>query len=183
MEINVKSKTLYFHPNYKSEKLKIFDKNGILFYSSDFVKNFKGLFFLPKGKYFTDNKIIVSCETLKQPKMNLPLKERDYQNGIKNFKVYFGINKHKCTVFHDQGYILFDESLKNVPKYIKAFILYHEWGHEYYETEHFADLYAVAKMLKEGYNPSQIILCPFSLSNKQEERKVKLLKLFDNYYG
>lgn len=183
MEITTNAKTLFYFPNYKTEKLELFDSRNILFYSSDFSNNFKGYFYLPKGKFTTDNQIKKSNKSLQQPKIKLPKRQRDYKHNFKEFKIFFGENKHKCSIFHNDKIILFDSSFLKEPQYIIDFILYHEHGHNYYSSEELADLFSVAKMIKKGYNPSQIINCPFSLSDKQEKRKIKILEIFNNFYN
>lgn len=180
MEIKVKRKTLFFFPNFKNDLLNIYDNKGVLFYSSDFVSNFLGYFYLPSGTYTANHYFKQVNGKLQQPKIKLPKRERDFKHNFKEFKILFGINKHKCTIDHDEKTILFDNSFLDAPKYVLAFILYHEQGHNFYETEWKADLFSVAKMLKEGYNISQIIKAPFTLSEKQENRKLKILQHFEN---
>lgn len=179
MEIRTKKKTLFFFPEFKNKVLNIYDNRGILFYSSDFVSNFGGKFYLPKGEFSSNHFIKQISGSLKQPKILLPKREHFYNHDFNKFKIIFGENKHKCSIFHDDKIILFDNSFLNKPKYIIDFILFHEMGHNYYETEYKADLYSVAKMLKDGYNISQIIKAPFSMSENQEERKIKILEHFN----
>lgn len=45
----------------------------------------------------------------------------------------------------------------NVP--FQCFCLFHEYGHYFYETEEYADLFALHQFIKRGGNPSMAILC------------------------
>jgi len=153
---------------------KIYDLKEILFYSSDFVSKIsqgKRLFFnLPVGIYLLDGFIIELPKPVKYKEIILPAFERNKPK--KNYKIIFGSNPNKCTIFYDKGVILFDSTFLNRPLYERYNIYFHELGHHYYKTEKFADLFAAKKMLEKGFNPSQIgygILD--SLSNLQQERK------------
>ena len=168
----------------KKTPFKIYDHRQILFYSSDFVKNFKGVFSLPKGVYYSDNEIF-KISQLKDNfnSFKLPKRERDLKHNFDIFKIYFSNNPSKCTINHIDKTINFDKSFKDKPLYILHFVLSHEMGHNYYKTEEYADLYAVKQMLKMGYNPSQIGLCPLlSLSKHSDYRKNIIVKQILKYY-
>jgi hypothetical protein len=107
--------------------------------------------------------------------MEMPTAQRWFKNP-ENFSVYFEENPNKCTVDFDTDSIVFDNSFKLAPLPKIYFILYHEFGHQLYETEAYADMYAANMMLKKGYNMSQIGLSSLeSLSSKQYERKNNLI--------
>ena len=184
MEITVKKKTLFYFPKFKNEPLNIYDERGNIFYSSDFTKNFKGLFYLPKGRYNTDNLIVQSRGNLTQPEIRLPKRQWDMKHNFNNFEIRYGNNINKCTIFHDRKIILFDDSFKSAPLYQLAFMLAHEKGHNYYMSEKFADLFALRLMLKEGYNTSQVIRAiDLTLSDKRSiDRKIFIYKLLNKFY-
>jgi hypothetical protein len=80
--------------------------------------------------------------------------------------------------------ILFDESFRTKPLYIKYAIYFHELGHHFYKTESKADLYSAKKMLDKGFNPSQIGMASLeSLSQNSFDRKMKTVSLLTNNKG
>ena len=152
----------------------IYEGNGNIFYSSEFtdkIKNGKKLVFnLPAGKFLLDG----SIQKLHKPKVfrniSLPKPERNIQK--KRYKIIFGDNPNKCTIYYAAGLIVFDNAFKEGPLYVKYDIYFHELGHHFYKTEKFADLYAVKKMLDYGFNPSQIgRVSIISLKSNQLDRK------------
>jgi hypothetical protein len=159
---------------------KIFEPNGQLFYSSDFTDHIeKGErldFNLPAGIYKYDGNFIKLPLPVPVKMITLPPKERHYNS--KRYEIIFGSNPNKCTIFYKDGVILFDNSLKDKPLYIKYGIYYHELGHHFYRTESKADLYSAKKMLEKGFNPSQIGMVELetlSSSTKGEKRKENIV--------
>ena len=155
------------------------DKKGVIFYRTDIIsKPVKG-FNLPKGHYFIESGSIEQMEKPRKYRLvKLPRPERVMEDPRK-FQILFGNNPNKCTVNWRLKTITFDNSFRDKPKYITAFILCHEFGHQFYGTEHIADLYSRNCMLKMGYNPSQIGLAPISsLSGLQDKRKEIIVKSF-----
>lgn len=156
----------------------IFDSNGVLFYSSDFVdkiKNGERLDFnMPVGDYKYNGSFQKLDNPVPVKQISLPVKERNIP--MRRYKIEFGDNPNKCTIFYAKALILFDRSFRKKPMYIKYAIYYHELGHHWYRTESKADLYATKKLLDLGFNPSQIGLASLeSLSDRPEayERKMK----------
>jgi len=152
----------------------IYESNGNVFYSSDFVDKIKKgkrlVFNLPAGKFYLEGFI----DRLDKPKVfkniSLPPPERNIPR--KRYKIIFGNNPNKCTIYYKAGLIVFDNAFKDAPLYIKYDIYFHELGHHFYKTEKYADLYAVKKMLDYGFNPSQIgRVSIVSLQSSQLERK------------
>ena len=89
----------------------------------------------------------------------------------------YGKNPNKCTIYYKAGIIVFDESLKGAPLFVKYAIYFHEIGHHFYKTESKADLYATKKMLDYGFNPSQVGLAGLmSLSENSFDRQEKIVK-------
>lgn len=145
-------KDFYFHPN-KEKKL-----------------NFN----LPVGKYYVNNIIFRKPEFTpyisETPLIPIPEK---YKDGM---KIVFGDNKHKATVFRNEGRILVDKKFnKEILWYEPAlvFLLGHELSHyvipDYKDVdmrESLCDKNSRALMYKLGYNPSQItIACKMLLSS------------------
>jgi len=149
------------------------DVRGVEFYSDKFSDTRPLYFNLPKGIYFLETgKIKMLNSPLRFKKIHLPVFDRVLPN--ENFKIRFGNNPNKCTVFHGRGIILFDEIFRNAPKYILYDIFFHELGHRFYNKTHenFADLYATKRMLELGFNKSQIGRANLlSLRSNQEQRK------------
>ena len=156
----------------------IYEMNGQVFYSSEFTDHIsKGQrleFNLPAGEYKYDGSFIKLPFPISMVSVNIPLPERNITK--KRYEIRFGNNPNKCTIFYDEGVILFDDSFKNKPLYIKYHIYFHELGHHWYKTEWKADLYSAKKMLEKGFNPSQIGLANLeSLTNKPDsyDRKMR----------
>lgn len=157
----------------------IYELNGNVFYSSDFVNKIeqgKRLNFnIPAGRYTYDGAFIKLDNPVKFKVITLPIPERNLHK--KKYKIIFSDNPNKCSIFYSTGIILFDNVFKIAPLYIKYGIYFHELGHHLYKTEKFADLYAVKKMLDYGFNPSQIgRVSIFGLSSESMERKDFIVK-------
>ena len=156
----------------------IYDPNNIIFYSSEFTNKIalqKPLLFnVPAGKFTYEGNFIKLDFPVSVQNVALPLRERNITQ--KRYDIQFGENPNKCTIFYDKGIILFDNSFKDKPLYVKYTIYYHELGHHWYITESKADLFAAKKLLELGFNPSQIQLAMLdSLSNKSMERKMNIV--------
>jgi hypothetical protein len=147
--------------------LRIFDEQGRPFYFK--LRKAKTIEFnLPKGIYQTKNNIqlrsapvVFRIPALPRPDYHLATPER--------FKIEWGNNPHKCSVYLKEGKVVFDYSFKEYPKFVVKFILYHECGHYLYKgaihgdteenkarKEIRCDLFARKCMLEVGYNPSQV---------------------------
>lgn len=161
----------------------IFDNKGNVFYSSDFTdhiaKGEKVKFNVPPGIYDYNGIFIKLPKPVEIQTINLPLKQRNiHGKNNKRYKIVFGDNPNKCTIFYDRGIILFDSQYLNVPLYIKYGIYFHELGHHFYKDEEKADLYATKKMLEYGFNPSQIgRVGLITLSNNSFDRKMKTVNV------
>jgi hypothetical protein len=166
----------------------IYEPNGTIFYSSDFTDKIEnGIrldFNLPAGTYKYDGSFIKLPSPVPVKQIPLPVKERNI--AMRRYEIKFGNNPNKCTIFYGKSLILFDESFRNKPMYIKYAIYYHELGHHWYKTESKADLFATKKLLDLGFNPSQIGMASLeSLSNRPEsyERKMKTVNMLTNNKG
>jgi len=164
----------------------IYEPSGQIFYSSDFTdvisKGKKLEFNLPAGIYKYNGSFIKLAFPVKTLDILLPSKERNFVK--KRYDIQWGNNPDKCTIFYDKGLILFDNSLKSLPLYVKYGIYFHELGHHYYKTEYKADLFSAKKMLDKGFNPSQIGRVALeSLSNNSMERKMKIVNTLTKNLG
>jgi hypothetical protein len=168
----------------------IYERTGLLFYSSDFTKHIAEgrtlRFNLPAGAYTYNGNLLKLDSPIAVQNIVLPAKERNIANPDKRYRIIWGDNPNKCTIYYKPGIILFDNSLKNVPLYIKYGIHFHEIGHHYYSTEAKADLYAAKKMLDFGFNPSQIgrvQLMALTNGNDSMERKIRIVQTLTKNLG
>jgi len=148
------------------------DFRGRIFYDTSELEKPVKRFNIPEGKYSIDSGTLKRLkEPVKFSLSPLPLPERIYPSPYK-FKILFGVNPNKCSIIWKKRTILFDNSFKSAPLPSIFFILYHEYGHQLYKTEKYADLFSTNEMLKKGFNNSQIGKAPIvSLSSKQIDRK------------
>jgi hypothetical protein len=162
------------------------DDGTTIFYDSTFTdhiaKGEKLNFNLPAFEYRYDGSFIKLDSPVATKTINLPLPERNIPRG--KYDIIFGDNPSKCTILYDEKIILFDNSFKSEPLYIKYGIYFHELGHHWYKSEDKADTFAVWKMLNKGFNPSQIMrLALEGLSDKSDERRAKILSMLTNNAG
>lgn len=158
------------------------DHRGILFYTTEPLLPKVKEFNLPEGVYFVDTGYFApQMFPVSYGKIQLPFPERLLPRPD-NFKVEFGHNPNKCTIFWKEGRILFDYQFKEKPLSEIMFILFHEEGHHLYKTEKYADGYAANKMLDFGFNPMQVGTAPmFSLSDRQLARKNYIVNKLEKY--
>jgi hypothetical protein len=168
-----------FKNNSPAIPIIIRDSRGVLFYTTEIFLPDKPVikFNLPAGDYFIDSGSFAQLEKpVNYTLVTLPPRERRYPKPY-NFKVVYGNNPNKCSIIWGKKIIVFDLSLKDKPRFVKDFILGHEFGHQFYGTESYADLWSANYMLKMGYNPSQIGSAPITtLSDGAFERKKLMVK-------
>lgn len=139
-------------------------------------------FNLPTGKYIIDSGSFHPMASPVNFKLeNLPMAETAFSQPPTDFRIEFGDNKNKCSIFWKERVIIFDHSFEEKPLPELYFIYFHELGHSKYgyerlytmkQSEAFCDMYASNAMLRMGFNPSQVIKAPKdSLSDKQNYRK------------
>jgi len=158
--------------NIGNEPILIKDFRFIDFYDTrQFLKRVEK-FNLPAGKfYLLTGNVIRMNKPVKYAEIKLPPIERK-KRLPENFEIKFANNPNKCTIFWDMEKIIFDENLRNKPLYVLFQLLYHEFGHAFYSTEKYADLFALNYMLKRGFNPSQVGWTQLTaLSEMNYERK------------
>ena len=115
-------------------------------------------FNLPKGEYITETPV----KQLSKPhlyKFESKRKREHFNFDLpkpKQLKVLFQDNPNKASIFPRKHTIIMDNSFETMPEYVKKYVFYHELGHYLYKTEEYCDEFAQEKMLKDGYNKSQI---------------------------
>jgi len=174
-KIRVVKKTGFTSPD---ERIIIYDFRKILFYDTDWLNKKPKGFNLPKGIYYINKSQILI--PLKHPVIIKfipnPKPERRILR-IGHYQIKFANNPNKATIYYDKQLIVFDNSFKTVPLYVIMFLFFHELGHFKYSTEWKCDVFAVNKMLKRGYNISQIGLAPLvSLSPRALYRQKLIIK-------
>lgn len=125
-------------------------------------------FNLTAGNYYTDNNLTrlgqpVFYDIPATPKANRLVK---IPNG--RLKVFYKDNPNKASINCKEGILILDHKLKQLPKYKRDFIFFHELAHQYYggfnpktqekeymQAEINCDTFAAICMLAKGYNPSQ----------------------------
>jgi hypothetical protein len=164
------------------------DDRMIIFYSTESMLPDCNVFNLPKGTYFVESG---NFESLPSPipftLIKLPTGNRFFYPNAGNFPIKIVKNPNKCSIDWERKVILLDESFREKSWPIIDFILSHEIGHKYYgdkpDSEINADLFAANRMIKKGYNPSQIAYAQLdSLSGRQLERKNVLTQKIINSY-
>ena len=139
-----------------SGDVRVYDLEGRPFYF--FNSSGPVHFNLPKGKYRIENSLTPAAfRRYKLP--NLPKYERNLPLP-KKFVIKYGDNPNTCSVFLKEGFILADNSLKELPTPARTFIYFHELGHYFYTSEEKCDLFAAREMLKRGFNPSHVAESP-----------------------
>jgi hypothetical protein len=150
----------------------ITDFRGVIFYDTSPLKKQVSFFNMPEGIYnIVEGNIIKLKKPVKIKLSKLPAPERNYPKPF-DFNIVFGTNPNKCSIIWKKRTILFDNNLKNRTLPEIFFILYHEYGHQLYHTEKYADLFSANTMKKKGFNDSQIGFSQINvLSGAQFHRK------------
>lgn len=135
----------------------------------------KVYFNLPKGKYETENNLLRAPKVIYELP-ELPEPERNLKAPKTPLRVIVSENPNKCSVDKKKGLIIIDRTLLSDPLPYLHFILFHEIGHYEYKTEYKCDLFSAVEMIKQGYNPSQVLTAQqVSLSDRQIERKTIMI--------
>ena len=161
-----------FKVNDPTKPILIRDNRLILFYDTESLLPRVTYFNMPAGRYWVEKGFfsesilprIYSLSMLPPPERVMP--------DPTGFDIVFDNNPHKCSIFWDEKTIVFDNSFASKSEPEIYFVLFHEYGHQLYKTEKYADLYAANKMKILGFNPSQIGFAQnSSLSDAQDHRK------------
>ena len=152
----------------------IFDKSGRKFY--DYKKNGVIEFNLPEGIYYT-NSDFEKCRKMHAYSFPRKRKRENYNyKEPEKVEVIFQKNPNKASVFLQRNLIVLDPSFLKYPSYVVEYLISHEIGHYYYKTEEFCDEFAQERMLKRGYNKSQIAECSASTLGVGNERVICCLE-------
>lgn len=138
-------------------RIRIYDAKGRIFYYYN-AKKLPHKFNLPKGTYFTKNKL----KKIEPIKYKIILPKKTYHPMPDKLKIIYAKNPNVASVRLSDGLIIFDNEFRDIPLPFKVFIFLHEIGHFYYpsdkseKTEMLCDYFAKNYMLNIGFNPSQI---------------------------
>jgi hypothetical protein len=148
-------------------------KDGRTLYYFENDGRFPIKFNLPRGTWFTDNKVSrlprpleYICPEIPKPELNRNVKPMQFRAGN---------NPHKCSIdFQGKSFVdvFVDHEINKQAIPFKAFVYCHENAHhdyggkdkdkdgeqEYYNSELKCDLAACCAMLKRGFNPSQCLM-------------------------
>lgn len=116
-----------------------------------------GTFTLPAGSYTLSGGSVIG----RMPKRRGHEPSAPIRIPIpKKVRIVFAPNPFKAVISLPDGIIVADPSLRNLPAFCLAFILFHEIGHYYYADEESCDAFAADEMHRRGYNASQIAIAP-----------------------
>lgn len=136
--------------------------------------------------YFSDSPTLIKPIEYNKKDIQLPKKERndttpfDFDLIIKRED----IGKSPARIFRQYGIIETGDNFENMNVQERMFILLHEIGHFYYQTESKCDTFAAKYYLLLGYNPSQAVNCLIktftkngAITTEQEQRINNLIEL------
>lgn len=143
--------------NTGSSPIVILDEFQRDFYDTSLIDNKVWEFNLPAGEYYVlSGKFQQMASPVNYPLMPLPKKQRHMAGNPENFTINYLNNPNSASIHWDEHRIVFDKSMRSLSFPDLLFILYHEYGHRFYIDEKSCDAYAMNRMLREGFNPSQI---------------------------
>lgn len=116
-------------------------------------------FNLPKGEYISMTDIERKPTMFKFSFPSKRKRDRFDNKPLKKVKIHvIENNPNKCSIQLESGNIYIDRNFKNtVDEITLKFVLYHELGHYFYISEQMCDEYAQHRLLREGYNISQVM--------------------------
>jgi hypothetical protein len=177
------------------EKLKINDSIGIVVRPySDTILLFKGDICLYKRPCKGEEIIKINCNhtgeiiikgakflkfvpITKYKLKSLPAPERFDEN---KFKIIFSnVIKSPLVVYRKKGIIFVNNYYLQQPLEWKKFMIYHELGHQYHQTETGADTYALNMIAKNGGNLSQVYYCLLETLKPSESKNERLKNIID----
>ena len=156
----------------------VYDEKGREFYA--FYPSQRVFYFnLPKGKYSIAGDVKKLGGFLPfYRKIKLPVLDKPRQPN--NYKVIYEEGKGLGMIDHGKRIIYLSHTLKkNRAK--KDFVLAHENGHRFYNSEAKCDIFAIHAMLKNGYNASQILAASDGLTRGNERQKLVFNTLLENF--
>lgn len=171
VNLSVKNKTGFYSPT----DVKIYDDKGHVFYEKSCNNKNQGQVFfnLPEGEFTSENKVHLLNRPLRYILPALPFQEHIIPIP-EDIEIIKTDNPHTCTILLATGKILCDYKVFDWPLANRTHVLFHELGHYYYKTESKCDIFASRKMLKIGYNPSQ--LAYVTIKNLRPSNAKRILK-------
>lgn len=166
--------------NVSGDPVVILDENHQPFYDTTLLDHKVWEFNMPPGTYYVQQgKIRQTPHMVAYNLERIAPYERRIKSDPETFPIIYEPNSKLASVYWDaerspygKQVIVLDSSLRTAPLIYSIFVLYHEYGHRYWETEAHCDAYARNRMLQEGYNPSQIgYAIVHTLSDKNMQRK------------
>lgn len=162
---------------FKGKNLAVFkrgDNHPLLLRSFSKAGTFEVM--LPEGNYiFKGENILIGSE--KRGKYMFPVERMpapEKRTLQKKYRVvYVPSNPSPASINVNRGVIIYNEYFTNLPYVFQDFILAHELGHRYFNTEKYCDLFACRELLKKGYGKHVALYClRKTLKNRQtrEER-------------
>jgi hypothetical protein len=177
MNLFLKRGTHCLYPSEPQKYINIYDEFGRVYIKRNPADCIN--FNVVKAGYFSCPNGYIESKPLKLPEPNfMELYEAERNRG-KQFEIVYNnaIGSTPARIFTNLpvAKIEVNEVFMAMPPQYKLFILLHEMGHMYYETEEKADLYALKKFLEMGYNASQAYYCLESIL-KQTPQSISRLK-------
>ena len=165
-----------------SRALRVYDSRGRLFYMFP-ISSSAYTFNLPRGVFY----INVPCKLV--PLLTFYKKihfEKTHNfSSVKRIVERFDVNPNKCSIFFKKGIVVWDwDFYTSLTRCERAFILMHERGHYFYKgkglkSEIACDIYAAKKLLKKGFNPSQIAMAQHNSLSATETTKKRMKELLN----
>ena len=136
------------------------------------------------GRYKTANNFeILKRVDIEIPKLDfsLPPFERD---RIKDSTIIFNpdLANTPARIFTNEGVIEKGRDFYKYPFPIRVFFLLHEYGHFYYKTEMYCDLFALVNFLQMGYNMSTAIYALTNVLRRTPENKERILYIYNHLF-
>lgn len=170
-------------------KIFVTNQNGKGLYFMENPKGKKITFNVPKGNWKTENDL----SELEKPLKFIcpPLPPKTVNREMKKFVFRVGDNPNKCTIDFSgkDADVFIDREIdsQEIPHFV--FVMFHENGHfryggkkhgtkEYFDDEHFCDVYASTKMLELGFNPSQCIFAIEMCLSEEDSARDRKDRLF-----
>lgn len=153
------------HVLRRSGAVEVYDADGSPFY---FMAMGSGRFTLPAGDYSVSSPAPVHVLG------TMPVRPFDPGapiHPLKPIRVRVKPNGAKASIQMATGEVTVDPWVMEQARFVRDFIILHEVGHYYHDSETGADSYAAGRMFQEGYNPSQVdAAARFALSGRSGGR-------------
>lgn len=156
--------------------VKIYNLDGSLFYE----KRVKNYFNLPKGSFLSN------IDLLRLKHKNFIYKQIINKKPERNekpqkFIFTYGNNPNKVTIHRPSGKLYIDQNFwNNINELEKRFVLLHEFAHYTYNSELPCDIFAANRLMKSGYNLSQVAKCSNSSLSDKKARVLPLINHLKN---